>query len=124
MRVFPVVVVLLLVQTMFGQATAETLKVMVESAVPGTDKFTAEPLVTLTLKLESRTAMAEFTKARVGEKISMRLGDKVLMEPIINEPIVQGIIHINGGFTVQSAQEIADAIMNANGSFEIDGSDK
>lgn len=106
------------------QASAETLKVSVESAEAGPDLFTRDPVVTLMLKPESKSAMAEFTRARVGEQIKVRLGDRVLMESVINEPILAGTLVINGRFDEQAARELADAIMKASGTFEIDGSDK
>lgn len=103
---------------------AETLRVGVESVVAGADPLTAEPIVTLTLTPESSAAIGEFTKARVGEPVKMRVGDVVLSEPIIREPIMQGTLVINGNFTKESAQSVADEIVKAGKTFEVDGSDK
>lgn len=105
-------------------ARAETLKVTVESAVAGADLATSQPIVTLILTPESRIAIGAFTTARVGEQVKMRLGDTVLSEPFIREPIKEGTLVINGGFTEESARTLADLIIKAGGTFEVDGSDK
>jgi preprotein translocase subunit SecD len=107
-----------------GPTSAETLKIDVQSVEAGVDPLTTQPIVTLTLTPQSTTAVGEFTKARVGEQVKMRVGEMVLSEPTIREPITQGTLVINGNFTEESAQSLADAIVKAGKTFEVDGSDK
>lgn len=107
-----------------SSASAETLKLTAETAEAGLDPMFSEPIVTLKLKPASARSMGEFTKARVGEQIKLRLGDRVLMEPVINEPILQGTLVINMRSDENTARELADAVMKAGGTFEVDGSDK
>lgn len=104
--------------------SAETLKVVVQSAVVTPDLFTMKSIITLKLKADSKVAIREFTKVRVGENVTLRIGDQVLSEPIVNEPITEGTLVINGGFTDEQARILADAIMRADGIVEVDGSDK
>ena len=105
------------------QAIAETLKVAVADVEVINHPSTNEPIVSLTLTSESRTAIAAFTKARIGEKVTMRLGDTVLMEPLILEPIVEGKLAITGGLTAGSARALANLIVKSGRTFEVDGSD-
>lgn len=104
--------------------SAETLKVAVESAEAGPDPFMNQPVVTIKLKPESKMAFGEFTRAHIGEQVKIRLGQTVLSEPWIREPILEGAVVINAQFTVETARELAAAIMKADASFEVDGSDK
>ncbi|MGZ2412120.1 preprotein translocase subunit SecD [Sphingomonas sp. F9_3S_D5_B_2] len=47
------------------------------------------------------------TQENVGKPFAIILDDKVLSAPNINEPILGGTASINGGFTVQSAHDLA-----------------
>lgn len=105
-------------------ASTETLKIAVERAEAGPSVFTGEPVVTIKLKPDSRIAFGDFTTARRGEQVTMRLGQTVLYEPAIREPILEGTLTISGQLTQQGARNLAEAIMTGAAAFEVDGSDK
>lgn len=107
-----------------GPVSAETLKITIADVKPSYDTYSNAPILTLTLSPESKAALAAFTTARVGEQVKLRVGSKVLSEPIIREPILGGALVINGGFSEEDAQELARAILKVNGNIEVDGSDK
>lgn len=121
---FRIVCATLAISIFSHQVIAETLKVAVADVEVMNDPSTNQPIVSLTLTPESRTAIAEFTKARIGERVKMRLGDTVLMEPFILEPIVAGRLAVTGGLTAGSARALADLIVKSGRTFEVDGSDK
>jgi len=123
MRIHTLLTVII-VAAISGQASAETLKVDVANIEILGDPKTGQPIVSLTLTPESRLAISEFTKARIGEQVKMRLGDTVLSEPFVAEPITQGRLAISGGMTEAHARALADLLLKSGGSFEVDGSDK
>ena len=61
---------------------------------------------------------------RAIDEAAMRLGDTVLSEPFILEPITEGRLAITGNFTDASARALADLLAKSGGMFEVDGSDK
>ena len=103
---------------------AETLKVEVAHAEAGLDQATGQPIVSIQLSPKSTAAFADFTKARVGEQVRVRLGSQVLTEPIVREPIAAGALVISGNFTETSAGDLADNIKAAGGTLDVEGSDK
>ncbi len=45
---------------------------------------------------------AEFTANNVGRTVEVRIDGKVVMRPIIREPIKGGSVQVSGGFTAQA----------------------
>jgi preprotein translocase subunit SecD len=104
--------------------TAETLKLEIESVEIGADSFTQLPTVKIVLKPDSKAAIAEFTRARIGEPVTLRLDSVPLTAPIVQEPIVEGILVISGSLTQSDAAKLAREINSGAGTVFIDGSDK
>lgn len=115
---------ILLLLSFSGIAAAATLEIEVERAEAGTDAYTEQPIVTVTLKPESRAAFGEFTKARIGEAVQLRFGDRTLSAPIVREPIIGGVLIISGQMTPQDARDLAEAMAHEGAMLEVDGSDK
>ena len=107
-----------------GELLAETLKVTISNVEVITDPKRGVPMISLILTPQSKIAIADFTKARIGEQVKMRLGDTVLSEPYILEPITEGQLAITGNFTDASTRALADLLVKSGGMFEVDGSDK
>jgi preprotein translocase subunit SecD len=105
-------------------AEAETLRVQVGSAEVGSDPATAQPVITLLLKPESKAALSDFTRVRVGQQITVRVGTTPVSAPFILEPILEGRILISGQMTTEAARELVDLISASDGVIEIDGADK
>jgi preprotein translocase subunit SecD len=55
-----------------------------------------EPVLTITLSPAGREAFARFTTENVGRKTEIRIDGKVMMRPIIREPILGGVLQISG----------------------------
>jgi preprotein translocase subunit SecD len=119
---FPPAILLLLASP--GIVAAATLEIEVDRAEAGTDIYTGQPIVTVTLKPESRAAFGTFTNARIGQPVQIRLGDKVLSAPIVREPITGGVLVISGQMTVEGAQRLAEAMRKEGASLTFDGSDE
>jgi SecD/SecF fusion protein len=121
---YPMLLAAFAVAICLRPASAETLKIVVDSAVVTPDLWTMTSMLTLKLKADGKVAILDFTRARVGEHIKLRVGDQVLSEPIVNEPISEGVFVISGGFTDEQAHKLVTTITDANGIIEVDGSDK
>jgi preprotein translocase subunit SecD len=76
-------------------------------AQPGFDQRTNEPIVTFRFNTLGTRQFARLTGEKVGSPFAVILDDVVLAAPIIREPIVGGSGQISGGFTVESANDLA-----------------
>ncbi len=54
--------------------------------------------------------IATLTKANVKKPLAIRLDGKVLAQPVVNEPVADGVIHIFGSFAFKEAEAIAKRI--------------
>lgn len=68
---------------------------------------TGHVVVTFRFDKEGASAFADATKANIGRRFAVVLGDKVITAPEIREPILGGSGEIDGDFTVQSANNLA-----------------
>ncbi|MBV9842561.1 MAG: protein translocase subunit SecD [Sphingomonadaceae bacterium] len=68
------------------------------------------PVVAIKFDSEGGKAFAEVTKENVGKPFAIILDNQVISAPNINEPILGGSAQISGGFTVQSANQLAIAL--------------
>lgn len=105
-------------------AAAETLTIEVARVEAGLDQVSGQPIITVELSPSSRAAFADFTKARVGERIAVRLGSDLLTDPIIREPIAGGVLAITGEFAEESAAEMAQRIQASGAVLDVEGSDR
>jgi preprotein translocase subunit SecD len=64
-------------------------------------------VVALTFDAAGRRALAAFTEANVGKLMPIYLNGKLLMNPVINQPIPNGQAVITGNFTYPQAQALA-----------------
>ena len=71
---------------------------------------TNQPNVVLTFNTTGGKKFARVTQENVGKPFAIILDGKVLSAPNINEPILGGNATISGGFTVESATQLAIAL--------------
>jgi len=76
-------------------------------AQPGYDGQTNEPVVNFRFNFSGAKKFAKVTTENVGKRFAIVLDDKVITAPNIREPITGGSGQISGGFTVESANELA-----------------
>jgi preprotein translocase subunit SecD len=65
------------------------------------------PVVTTVFDSTGARRFAKLTTEHVNERFAIVLDSKVLSDPVIREPIIGGIGQISGGFTLQSAKDLA-----------------
>ncbi|WP_095011905.1 protein translocase subunit SecD [Tsuneonella mangrovi] len=80
------------------------------NAQQGFDQQTNEPVVNITFDQQGADKFARLTTENVNKPFAIILDGKVLSAPNINEPIRGGQAQIAGGFTVDSANELAIAL--------------
>jgi len=70
----------------------------------------ADFVVTLKMKGEGTQKFADATTKWVGQQIAIKLDDMTISDPKVNTPIMNGEAIIEGGFTAESAKQLADLI--------------
>lgn len=99
-------------------AYAETVVLQVARATAGADPQTSARTVDVELKPESRQALADFTRDRVGKRIQLRSGGVLLSSATLQSPLEGDSFRITAGehgFAGKSAEEIAQSIMKSGG---------
>ncbi len=71
------------------------------------DAQTNEPVVNITLDSQGSARWARITTENVGQRFAIILDGEVLSAPAIREPILGGTSQISGGFTVETANNLA-----------------
>ena len=102
------------------KSTLPPLRLQIESATPIIDERTKEPVITIRLTERSGRMFAELTKNNVGRRTEVRIDGKVVMSPIIREPILGGSLQVSGGFTLKDAQELADRLNSGGARVEVE----
>jgi preprotein translocase subunit SecD len=101
-------------------ARAEPLLLAVARAEAAFDQYTRQPIVTIVLTEAGKTAFAKFTTDNVGHKTEFRTDGRVLMSPVIREPITGGTVQISGSFTAAAAREFASKLSAATARIEVE----
>ncbi|GEM70711.1 protein translocase subunit SecD [Sphingomonas melonis] len=83
---------------------------MVADARQGFDQQTNAPNVQITFNGVGGNRFARVTQANVGKPFAVVVDNQVVSVANINEPILGGSAVINGGFTVESANQLAIAL--------------
>ncbi len=79
-------------------------------AQQGFDSRDNSPVVNIQFDQQGAAKFARLTTQNVNKPFAIILDDKVLSAPNINEPIRGGTAQISGGFTVESANQLAIAL--------------
>jgi preprotein translocase subunit SecD len=74
------------------------------------DQRTNEPVVSITFDAQGGARFARLTTDNVNKPFAIILDGEVLSAPTINEPIYGGTAQISGGFTVETANQLAIAL--------------
>jgi preprotein translocase subunit SecD len=83
---------------------------MLSDARQDFDPQSNAPQVSMTFDSQGGRRFARVTQENVGKPFAIILDNSVISAPNINEPILGGRAAINGGFTVESANQLAIAL--------------
>jgi len=76
-------------------------------ANPGFDQRTQEPIISFRFNQSGARKFGSFTAQHVNQPFAILLDNKVLSAPNIREPILGGTGQISGGFTAETANQLA-----------------
>ena len=88
-------------------SAGEVLLIEVKMAETRVDKQTKQAIIFVKLTEESKRLMAEMTQKNVGKPTEFRVDGRVLMKPVIREPLLAGVFEIAGRFNLNEAKDIA-----------------
>jgi preprotein translocase subunit SecD len=72
------------------------------------DQTTNAPEVTITFNKDGTQIFSEMTQANVGKPLAIFLDGQLIEAPVVQEQITGGSAVISGGFTVSTAQQLAE----------------
>jgi preprotein translocase subunit SecD len=96
------------------------LRLQVEKAEATFDTGTKEPVVVITLAARSGRMFYELTQNNIGRTLVLRIDGQVAAEPIIREPIKNGVVQISGSMTVKDAAEMAERLNKGEAKVEVE----
>lgn len=73
------------------------------------DPLYGETVVSVVLAADSAKAFGDFTTAAIGRKTQLLVGETVILEPVVREPIVEGKITVSG-FDATTAKGLAEQL--------------
>ncbi len=100
-------------------ARAEPLVLEVTEARAGVAMGFSQPTLTITFRPAGRDAFARFTAENVGRKTEIRIEGKVIMRPVIREPILGGVIQISGS-SLDELNALASRLSAGNVKIEVE----
>jgi SecD/SecF fusion protein len=104
-RVGSIIATLMLVVSAFAASVIVSLTVL--KAEVGADMATGQPVLTITLDEASTAKFADFTADNVGKRTIVSVAGERIMDPIIREPITQGVVQVSGEWTKADLERIA-----------------
>jgi hypothetical protein len=98
--------------SIFGPKTYHTILTgkSIDFTTLHTIEFAGKPQIGFKLNDEGTKFFAEYTDKHVGQSVAITWNKKVLTSPKILQPIRGGGVAIEGQFTLEEAQQIADEI--------------
>ena len=104
-------------------AGAQPVKLEVAAASLAFDLRTNEPVVSFRMTPASAKLFAELTSKNVGRPIAILVDGRVLMKPVIREPVVGGTLQISGNLTVADAKMLAERLASGKARLEVEVQD-
>ena len=90
-----------------GSSAGEVLQIEVKVAETRTDLQTKQAVIFVKVSEESKHLIAEMTQNNIGRTAEFRVDGRVVMKPVIREPLLAGVFEISGRFDMTEAKDIA-----------------
>ena len=83
-------------------------------------KRTGEPIVSFKMNAASARAFTDLTTKSVGKPMEFRVDGRVIMKPVIREPILGVTGQISGSFSVDEAKALAERLASGAAKLELE----
>jgi preprotein translocase subunit SecD len=90
-----------------GISAGEVLSIEVKMAETRTDLQTKQAIIFVKVSEESKRLIAEMTQKNISRTAEFRVDGRVVMKPVIREPLLGGVFEISGRFDMTEAKDIA-----------------
>jgi hypothetical protein len=108
-----------------SQAVAATLVLEIETVEASENSAFRKPGIMINFTPSTRAAIESFERQRIGEQVTLRIGDEKLITSTVTEPIFQGTLIIGGGhLTYDVLRDIERHLKSGQRKLFLDGSDK
>jgi preprotein translocase subunit SecD len=100
--------------SLWSQRTSagDVLQIEVKVANTRVEQQTGKSVIFVKVSEESKRQIALLTQSNIGRPTEFRIDGKVVMKPIIREPILGGTFELTGSFTIEEAKDIAKRLMS------------
>ena len=98
---------------------SEVLAIEIKVADARVDPQTKKSVIFVKLTDESKRLVAEMTTKNVGKSTEFRVDGRVLMKPVIREPLLAGVFEISGNHSLNEAKDIAKRMTTSGAKIEI-----
>ncbi|MCR6671800.1 hypothetical protein [Devosia ginsengisoli] len=89
---------------------AADITLAVDKAELRPDPFSGQPTVMITLTPDGRKDFAKLTLKHLGQVIELRVAGELLTAPVVQSPILDGVIIVSGAMTQDDARRLAERI--------------
>ena len=124
MMLKPMMPVLAILVQFATPAHSEVIKLPVATSEVFFDEIASRWTLIVRLTPGGASDFGAFTSRHVGEKVTLRLADRILVEPVIVEPIRGGGLFIPLTGSKSSALLLKEDIASRGGVIEVEGIDK
>lgn len=104
-----------------GAALAAPLPIKVASAT--VEGGMTGPVLSLKLDEASTKSFADLTAANIGKVVELRIDGKVVMAPVVRDPITTGQVEVSGDFQADQLNEIALRLNDGTATVEVEPRD-
>ena len=94
--------------------SGEVLQIEVKVAETRADLQTKQAIIFVKLTEESKRLIAELTQKNIGRTTEFRVDGRVVMKPMIREPLLAGVFEITGRFDMTEAKDIAKRLSSGS----------
>ena len=88
-------------------AAGDVIQIEVKVAETRADPQTKQAIIFVKLTEDSKRLIAEMTQKNINRSIEFRVDGRVVMKPVIREPLLAGVFEIIGRFDMTEAKDIA-----------------
>ena len=95
-------------------SAGEVLQIEVKVANTRADLHTKQAIIFVKVSEESKRLIAEMTQKNIGRTAEFRVDGRVVMKPVIREPLLAGVFEISGRFDMTEAKDIAKRLSSGS----------